>query len=85
MGNAEGEFRGGDDVVLTKAIEGMEDAELNRCIEWLDRNEVFKNAGCAKAASKMDLVMNLGSFDAQVKSDIVTAIKAGEDPFPDDY
>ena len=85
MGNAEGEFRGGDDVILTDAINKMEDAELNKCIEWLDKNGVFESAGCAKATSKMDLLMNLGSFDAQVKSDIITSMKAGEDPFPDDY
>ena len=83
MGNAEGDFRGGNDVVLTNAIENMSDDEVNQAIAYFSKNGVFKASGLEEGSvtSKFDLLTNLDKFPEDTKEDIIAAMKNGENPF----
>ena len=85
MGNVEADFRGGDDVILTDAVNGMNDDQIKQAVEWLAKNDVFKQSGIADGAvkTKMDLLLNLDRFPSATKTQIVESLKAGENPFED--
>ena len=58
MGNAEGEFRGDNDVILTAAINGMTDDEFTNTIKGLGAKGILGRAGLSVAdvTSKFDLI-----------------------------
>ena len=87
MGNAEGEFRGGDDVALSNAINAMNEEELQQAIAHLAKTGVFKASGIAddSVKTKYDLQMNLEKFPKEKKEEIIAALQLGENPFEDDY
>ena len=45
MGNAEGEFRGDNDVILTAAINGMSDEEFTNTVQALGAKGILGKAG----------------------------------------
>ena len=85
MGNAEGEFRGCDDVALSNAINGMSDEEVQQAIAHLAKTGVFAKSGIADGSvkTKFDLQMNLDKFPKETKEEIIAALQAGENPFED--
>ena len=58
MGNAEGEFRGDNDVILTAAINGMTDDEFTNTIKGLSAKGILGKAGLTEGdiTSKFDLI-----------------------------
>ena len=86
MGNAEGEFRGDNDVILTAAIEKMSDAEFEATVKALDAKGILGEAKMSAAdfGSKFDMITQLDKFPTEVKVDMCEAIKAGENPLEDE-
>ena len=58
MGNAEGEFRGDNDVILTAAINGMSDEEFTNTVQALGSKGILGRAGLTVGDinSKFDLI-----------------------------
>ena len=74
MGSAEGEFRGGTDVILESAIKGCS-AE-----DWPKVNDKMKEMGLFSKdyAKASDALLDLASFDAGMKDELADQIKDGD-------
>ena len=86
MGNAEGDFRGDNDVILTAAINGMTEDEFKGAVKGLGAKGVLERAGLTEGdiQSKFDLITQLDKVKTEDKVDLCEALKAGENPFDEE-
>ena len=73
MGKAEGEFRGGEDVVLKAALEGCTDEEWPSVKQRMTDEGLFKQ----DYEKQTDAIMDLENMDAELKKDIAEQLKDG--------
>ena len=76
--NAKANFRGDDDVILTAAINGMDDAEF---ASFLEEGEACGKFDAKDLDTKAKILAALGGFSEAEKKAVVENLKAGKGPF----
>ena len=73
MGKAEGEFRGGEDVVLKAAIEACTEEEWELAKVRMQEEGLFEK----EYDTKMQAIMDLEQMNGEIKKDIADQLKEG--------